>query len=355
MNLDRQTIVLYGRFSRGARERFATEIVARGGTVARDLTRRSNVLVIGALAFPLVANGALAARLAAAAAANVPVLGERRFASAIAGIADGPCPYPLATALASAGIAPEEAALLAAFDLVRIEGPQCRFADAATFRAAAELRAQGAAWGVVARVLAEARDSAPIGRRKIVLDAGGVPALRWENGLTRLDGQGLLPLDEESATVEDLFEAALVAEAEGNLDAAARLFETCARADRKDPIALYNLGNARLAQAKLDEASLAYRRALARDPAFIEARYNLALALETLGRTDEAARELDIAIATDPTHADAVFNLAQLRLKAGALAEAEALYDRYLALEPPTDWADKARRALTLCRAARTG
>ena len=56
-------------------------------------------------------------------------------------------------------------------------------------------------------------------------------------------------------------------------------------------------------------------------------------------------------LAADPAYADAVFNLAQLRMKAGAMAAAKALYERYLALDPPDDWAATARKAIPYCAA----
>ena len=44
-----------------------------------------------------------------------------------------------------------------------------------------------------------------------------------------------------------------------------------------------------------------------------------------------------------------MFNLAQLIMQAGDLAAAKALYERYLALDPPADWAQTARRAIRYC------
>ena len=108
-------------------------------------------------------------------------------------------------------------------------------------------------------------------------------------------------------------------------------------------------GGVRLAQGAFDQARLAYQRALARDPRFVEARYNLAQALDAGGRADAAAGELVRVLEADPQHPDAVFNLAQLRMKSGAMGEAKTLYERYLALDPPEDWARTARRALRYC------
>ena len=87
-----------------------------------------------------------------------------------------------------------------------------------------ELVGQGRSLGEVVRMLARARDLAPQGRHKLVLTPSGGPALQWPDGLTSLDGQGLLPLDEDHATLDDLFEAAALAEAGGQLDEAEKLY-----------------------------------------------------------------------------------------------------------------------------------
>ena len=352
MDLRDRAIALYGRFPHGERERLTVEIERQGGLVARDLTRRSDLLAVGSQATALIDSGALAERLAAARARGVPVLGERALAAALAGEPPGPAAtLPLAAALADAAITSADAEILAAFDLVALSHDRCRFGDAQVLRTAAELMAHGRTLGEAVRILVRARDLAPRGRHRIVLTPAGEAALKWADGLTTLEGQGVLPFDEAHAGVDDLFEAAALAEAEGDLEAAARLYDLCARADRRDAIAPYNEGNIRLAQGAFDRARLAYQRALARDPKFIEARYNLAQALEAEDRPEAACAELVRVLDAEPDHSDAVFNLAQLRMKAGAMAEASALYQRYLALDPPEEWARTARRALRYCSA----
>jgi hypothetical protein len=351
MELRDRAIALYGRFSPGARERLQQAVVGAGGAVARDLTRRSDVLVVGAQASVLADSGALGGRIAAARSRGVPVLGERGFTAALAGETPEPATLPLATALSQTGLTRADADVLAAFDLIRIEGEACRFADAGVIKTAAELARAGRPLGEAVRILARARDLAPRGRHKIVLTASGAAALQWTDGLTSLEGQGLLPLDEANAGLDDLFEASAVAEAQGDLEEAARLYDLCARADRGDAIALYNLGNIRLAQGAHDQAALAYQQALARDGRFTEARYNLAQALEAAGKPDAAAQELGRVLDAEPAHSDAVFNLAQLTMKAGDMARAKGLYERYLALGPPDDWAQTARKAISYCAA----
>lgn len=347
MDLRDRAVALYGRFSPGVRERLVVRIEHAGGHVARDLTRRSDILVVGALATTLIDSGALSARLRSAAARSVPIKGERAFA---AGISGGASPtLPLSTALAQTSLTRDDADILAAFDLIVVEGDSCRFGDAAILRTAGELRDRGRSLADVVRILTRARDLSPLGRHRIVLTGSGEAALQWDDGLTTLEGQGYFPLDEDHATVDDLFEGAALAEANGDLDAAARLYDMCGRADRSDAIAPYNLGNIRLAQGASDQAVLAYQQALARDATLTEARYNLAQALEAAGKVDAAGTELGRVLDADPNHADALFNLAQLRMKAGEMRSAKALYERYLALGPPDDWAAMARKAIRYC------
>jgi tetratricopeptide (TPR) repeat protein len=300
----------------------------------------------------LIDSGALAARLATARERGVPVLSERAFVVAMAGKAPPKAAtLPLATALAETGLTPADAEVLAAFDLIALADGKSGFGDAGVIRTAAELLRGGRSLAEAVRILARARDLAPRGRHKIVLTPSGEAALQWPDGLTTLEGQGVLAFDEAHAGLEDLFEAAAVAEADGELDEAARLYDLCARADRKDPIAPYNHGNIRLAQGAHHQAALAYQQALARDTQFVEARYNLAQALEAAGKHHAAAAELGLVLAIDASHPDAVFNLAQLRMKTGEMGEAKALYERYLALGPPDEWAQTARKAIRYCTA----
>jgi tetratricopeptide (TPR) repeat protein len=351
MQLRGRSVALYGRFSSGQRDELRRRVARAHGSVTRDLTRRSDLLVIGAEAARLVASGALQDRLGRAKQLGVPVLGERSFGRSLDSETPEPATLPLATALAQTALARADAELLAAFDLIALDGEACRFGDAGVIRTAGELLAGGRALADAVRILVRARDLAPVGRHKIVLTPSGEAALQWDDGRTTLEGQGVLALDEDHASLDDLFEAAEIAEAEGALDEAARLYDMCCRADRTDAIAPYNFGNIRLSQGAHEEAALAYQRALARDPRFIEARYNLAQALEAVGKHAPAQAELEAVTTADPAFADAVFNLAQLKMKDGAMGEAKALYERYLALAPPADWAATARKAIAYCAA----
>lgn len=346
-----RSAALYGRFGSGARARLSRQLKAAGGAVARDLTSRSDALVVGALAAPLVDPGHLGVRLASACARSIPVFSERALSDMLRGIAPEPHTLPLAPLERQAGLSHENVQVLAAFDIVAIQDGCCRFADGQTLKAAGEILAAGRSLGDCVRILCRARDLAPKGRRKIVLDAHGAAMLEWEQGRTTLEGQGLLPYDEDNAGVDDLFEAAVVAEADGELAAAARLYDQIARIDRKDPIALYNLGNVHFAAKAFDQAIIAYRRAVSRDPGFVEAQYNLGLAYEAVRQFDRARAALLDVLDRDSGHADALFNLAQIEMSRGDLVAAKARFETYLSGHPPEDWAEKARRAILYCNA----
>jgi hypothetical protein len=352
MDLSDRAFALYGKFSPGARDRFQQAIARAGGTVSRDLTRRSDALVVGALAAPLIDGGALGKRLQAAIERQLPVFAERVFAAELAGEpSEAKGTVPLTTALPGTGLRRDDVEILTAFDLAHLTGDTCRFRDVGVFRTAGNLLFKTRSMAEVVTIMSRARDRAPLGRHKVVLTRTGVPILQWDDGQTTLEGQGVLPFDEDHASLDDLFEAAAIAEANDELDEAARLYDLCARADRRDPIAAYNLANIRLGQGRSDEAVLAYQQALARDPRFVEARYNLAQALEAADKTEAATLELARVLEVEPQHSDALFNLAQLRMQAGEMGAAKALYERYLALDPPDEWAATARKAIVYCMA----
>lgn len=350
MELSGRTIALYGRFSEGARAALTLAIEARGGKTSRELTRQASVLVVGGRATSLIESGALLARLKIAYDTERLVLSEAAFAQQLeGGPASNQTALPLPVALSKSGLALEDAHLLAAFDLIVIQGGACRFGDSSVMQTAASLRASGSSLPRIIDVLLEVRRAGPAGRYQVAIGPDGRPSLKWEDGHTTLDGQGLLPLDPGGATIDDLFEEAIMADAEGRWDEAAQIFDMCARSDRKDGIALYNLANIRLRQERWDDAAFAYQRAIAREPGLVEARYNLAQALEASGRDEAAAVELEKLLEMDPEYPDALFNLAQLHMNSWRLSDARRLYERYLGTNPTPEWAAKARKAIAYC------
>src|SRR5450432_285501 len=154
-----RAFALYGRFSAGVRDRLQHAIAAGGGAVSRDLTRASDVLVVGALAAPLIDSGALSRRLASAGERRLPILAERVFAAELAGEPqEAKGTMPLATALPGTGLRREDIEILTAFDLAHLAGDTCRFRDVGVFRTAGDLLFKGRSLGEVVKILAHARD-----------------------------------------------------------------------------------------------------------------------------------------------------------------------------------------------------
>lgn len=344
-------IALYGRFTPGMRARLAAELAAQGARLGAKPPGCA-VLIIGAQSQALLRRGRLQETLAAAAGRAARILSQARAERLLLHDAPPP-PAPTAPleAVLQGRLTPADAQVLAAFDLITLEGDHCSFADALVLRAAGELAQAGQPWEAIVRALAAAK-RAPPGRRRLAADEDGEAVLVWEDGRSTPAGQGLLPLPPGApASARALFEAALQAQAEGDLEEARALFRRAAQADRRDPFAAHNEAAILLAQGDWQDAARACQRALVRKPDLVEARYNLAQALEQLGRSAAAAAELEHALAIRPDYADALFNLAQLRLSDGRTAEAEGLYRRFLAAEPHSSWAAKAERALAYCRA----
>ncbi|MFO1186113.1 MAG: tetratricopeptide repeat protein [Alphaproteobacteria bacterium] len=282
-------------------------------------------------------------------------MSEARLRAILSGEADDTEPLNVPVEITIKGaFTLAEAEVIAAYDLVRIERGRCRFGDAATLRAAAELARAGKAMHEIVAILRSVRTIRPLGPHRIVVGPEGQPALEWAGGqVTTVAGQGYLALDAEAATPDELFAAAREAEEAGDLEGAIRLYELCARADTKDHAALFNLGNLLLAAGRTDRAKLAFQQAIARKPGFAEAHYNLAVALERSGRVDGAKVALSGALKIEPNFADAIFNLAQIEMKDGALDKARELYERYLRIAPPGPSLETARKAIRYCSAKR--
>ena len=91
----------------------------------------------------------------------------------------------------------------------------------------------------------------------------------------------------------------------------------------------------------------------------MEAWFNLGGLMAERGRREAARRHLAKAIALDPGYADAVYNLATLEYEAGSLREARRWWERYLELDPHSEWGRIAARGVRFAalsaRAGRQG
>jgi tetratricopeptide (TPR) repeat protein len=142
------------------------------------------------------------------------------------------------------------------------------------------------------------------------------------------------------------FVEACAAEDRGDSDTAEHLFRLAVELEPRMAAALTNLGNLVYRQGELHEARRFYERALEHDPAQPEARYNLANLLEDLGETELAIAELRRVCAAAPEFADAHYNLGIMLAQVGGTTQARQCLERYLELDPTSDWAHHARSYL---------
>ena len=334
-------IALYGRFLGPPKSEASRVIAQDGGQVERDLTRRTTLLVVGRGARNLIPSGSLQRKLRAAQQNKIPVIGESRFWSERSGRAEQPPTYPLSQI--SSTFPDDLCEVLNAFDLIFLSEGACRFGDVAILRTSMELLDKEHELSSVVRVLLRAQEVAPQGRHRTVASGADV-RLKWEDAETELDGQGLLPLT-ENPSLDDVFENAILVEAEGDLTAAARGFELCARMDKKDPLAPFNLGNVQATLGQAQNALQSYSRAIARDARFSEAYYNRSKIFEAAGDDELSESDLREALHNDSNYLDAMFNLAQLRLRLGDPKEAYSLFEGFLERCEDEEWIKIARRA----------
>ena len=348
MDFSGARIALYGRFLQLPREDAVRQILERGGVAERDLTRRTNLLVIGFGSRNLIPSGHLSRKTRQATQQGAKAIGETRLWAALNGASETAPTYPIDR------IAPQPDAalldLLNAFDIIEFDGNFCRFGDVATLRAATDLMEDGHELSSVVRILLRAKAVSPEGpHRTVAVD--GKARLKWGDAETELDGQGILALPEEP-TLDDVFEHAMLAEAEGDLDAAERGYSICMQMDKTDPIAPFNLGNVYTALNRPSDAARHFGYAINRDRQFVEAYFNKACQLELVGNDQGAEENLEVALQLDEHYPDALFNLAQLKQKRGEPTVAVSLLNRFLALHPEEEWAEVAIKAKKVASAS---
>jgi tetratricopeptide (TPR) repeat protein len=146
----------------------------------------------------------------------------------------------------------------------------------------------------------------------------------------RLNGQYVLPLEEECASADELVAQAEACEEAGDLTGAERLYRIAHGIDRLDPVIPFNLGTIVDRLGRPREAMLLYQQAIGRDPDFPEAWVNMAALQEAAGETARAEGSLRQALACAPDHPLALFNLGRLLTSAERFGEAVPARERYL-------------------------
>jgi tetratricopeptide (TPR) repeat protein len=286
---------------------------------------------------------------------GLPVLGERaalRRLGILPALADEARPYSLDELARRSGLSTAELRLLVLFDV--IEGEEGRFG----FRAMKAAKAAGQLLGNVPlgdlvaachRVRSAFDIAEPLSELQLTSDHGRV-VLSAGGRIAELDGQLRLELQLPRADIDALVTSAEEARAAGDESGAERTLRQALAAAPKDADALFELGSLLCERGEFSEGMALLKKATRQHPGFADAWYNLGHAFEAQRRIGEAKDAYERAAEADPTYADPLFNLGMLSLEDAAYPEAIALLERYLTLDPSSEWSDRARKATTLAR-----
>jgi len=348
------SIAFTGRLACMSRTEAFDVVRQRGGTPSPAVTRRTQVLIVGELGWPLLDDGRPSNKLSRATALGIPIVSERRFLEWVGkAVPDDVQKTYSAEQLAtlsklSIGMVRE----LSQLSLLDERDGRFGFRDLASARQIAKLLNDGVRLSEIIHAVSEIRKWLPdAGLSAVRLHAGALSDVRVEQpgGCTDKYGQFVLAVDGARDDPDDLFDRAHAAEQVGDIAEAERLYRLLMKSDPTDASAPFNLGNMLRAAARIVEAEAALRAATRADAAFAEAWYNLADLLDNQGRSEAAIECLRKALVVAPDYIDAMFNLALLLLRKGSYAEAADYWRRYLAHDRASEWAMRARRSLKFC------
>ena len=348
------TVAFTGRLASMARAEAFDLVRQKGGRPRRGVTKTTNVLIVGQMGWPLLADGLPSKNLHLAKRYGVAVASEQRFLEWVGRAApdDQLKAYTPEQLSALSRMRLEIVEQLTEFGLLDTRQGHYGFRDLAAARQIAQLFQSGVTLSTITKSLYEIRKWLPdAGLSNLRLYPASSDALLIEHlkGRTDKTGQFMLPVGELRDQPDTLFEQAQAAEHSQDFETALRLYRKIMKLDPTDPTAPFNLGNILYSTGKKIEAEIAYRGAIKADPAFTEAWYNLAGLLEEQGRIDCAVDCLKRTLSIDPNYANAIFNLALILQGREDTAEAAACWRRYLELDNASPWATRAKKALKYC------
>jgi tetratricopeptide (TPR) repeat protein len=325
-----------------------------GGKPREGVTKGTDVLIVGALGWPLLDDGRPANSLAQAKSYGIPIASERQFLEWVGkSLPDEQANAYTADELARLSKLPERVVgELAMFGLIEARGGRYGFRDLAAARQVAGLLAAGTALSAITRSLNEIRKWLPDARLsnlRLFPESSDRVLVEQIHGRTDKRGQFVLDVEAPADDADALFAQAQGAEEANDLATAERLYRRLMKLDPADPAAPFNLGNVLRACGRNLEAETAYRAAVKADPDFAEAWYNLADVLDDQRRTGDAVDCLKRALEADPAYTDAMFNMGLFLQRLDQHTDAAAWWRRYLAHDASSPWAARAKRALKYC------
>jgi tetratricopeptide (TPR) repeat protein len=350
----KSSVAFTGRLACMSRAEAFEVIRSHGGTPSLSVTKRTKLLIVGELGWPLLDDGRPSNKLSRAKDFGIPAVSERRFLEWIGkAVPDSVQKTYSAEQLAALSkMSPGMVRELAQLSLLDERDGHFGFRDLASARQIAKLLNDGVRLSEIIRAVAEIRKWLPdVGLANVRLHASALSDVQVEQHGGRTDkyGQFVFAVDEARVDPDEMFDQAQSAEQMGDTAEAERLYRVLMKSDPTDASAPFNLGNMLRVCARTVEAEAALRAATRANPAFAEAWYNLADLLDDQGRSEAAVECLREALTVAPDYADAMFNLALLLQRKGAYAEAADHWRQYLASDRASEWAAKARRSLKFC------
>jgi tetratricopeptide (TPR) repeat protein len=350
----KSTVAFTGRLACMTRAEAFEVVRSHGGTASKEVTRRTNVLVVGELGWPLLDDGRPSNKLSRANTYVIPVVSERRFLEWIGKAVPDSFhrTYSADQIAALSKLSSSTVDELVRFGLLDPRGGLFGFNDLASARQISKLFGHGIALSEIIRSVNEIREWLPeanLSKLRLHPVAHHAIEIEQPGGRTNKRGQFVLPVSQPEENADALFERAQTAEETGDLAEAERLYRVLIKCDPTDAASPFNLGNMLRAKNRKVEAEVALRTATRADPMFAEAWYNLSDLLDEQGRSDAAIDCLRNALHAAPDYADAIFNLALMLQRNNKHEEAAECWRRYLVSDAQSKWAARARRSLKFC------
>ena len=350
----KNSVAFTGRLACMTRAEAFAVVRQHGGMPSQTVTKGTKLLIVGELGWPLLDDGRPSNKLSRATTYGIPVASERRFLEWIGKtVPDSVNKTYSADQIASLSKLPSNTIQeLAQFGLLDERGGRFGFRDLASARQIAKLLADGVTLSEIIRGVSQIRKWLPeVGLANMRFHPGPHRSLQVEQagGRTDKNGQFVLAIDGSQHSPDELFGQAQLAEENGDIAGAERLYRILMKSDPTDAAAPFNLGNLLREFARNVEAEAALQAATRADPTFAEAWYNLSDLLDQQGRLEAAIECLRKAVQIVPDYADAIFNIALLLQRKNEYAEAADYWRRYLANDCQSEWAARARRSLKFC------
>jgi len=350
-------VAFTGKLGTMTRWEAARLVAAAGASMVPNLTRKTNVLVVGMRGWPLLPNGAVSQRLQRAEelnreGCNIRIISEVKFLE-IVGVKERRDELHQT-------FSAEDVCKLLNVEPATLE----RWEQFSLIHSTARLINDGVRPEVIAQSLHSLgavlpHTERPLAQLKIVAEHSH--SVLADFGHFRISpagqlcftfdsapraGANVVELRQDSGSPEEWFEIGQEHEEHERHEEAIAAYRKCLAITPRCPEAYFNLGNVLREMGDADGAEQSFRMAAAQDPAFAPAWYNLADVQEQRGKLPEAIGSLQTAITVSPEYADAHFNMAVFLEKAGRFSEAHGHWLAYVELDPKSQWAEIAREHL---------